>query len=209
LANKPAAAAISATSIGSSSEANSLVSIEPVKSRESIIDLLDRIKENFDFMETIGKIPDTGSEESFNIISNYPEEDFTALYGSVSYSSKEERVSSLELHEDESIIWYSEPGKNIRRHHQMCAIIDKTSKEFDEENNLVVYLANLARGFNYRAEEDTDETVATREKICLTVAEWEIIKMEGNGGGGIPLDSDRRVLMGYQYALHYQNKHLL
>jgi hypothetical protein len=143
-----------------------------VESRESIIDLLNRIKENFDFMETTGKIPDTGSEESFNIISNYPEEDFTTLYGSVSYSSKEERVSSLELHEDEPIIWYSEPGKNIRSHHQMCAIIDETSEEFDKENNLVVNPANLARGFNYRAEEDTDETVATREKICLTVAEW-------------------------------------
>jgi hypothetical protein len=88
-------------------------------------------------METTSKILDTGSDESYDIIKNYSEVDFTACYGSVSYSSKEEWVSILELHEDKPIIWYSEPGKNIQSHHQICAIIDKTSEEFDEENNLV------------------------------------------------------------------------
>jgi hypothetical protein len=52
LANKPIAVATSTTSVGSSSEANSPVSIEPVESRGNIIDLLDGIKEKFDFMET-------------------------------------------------------------------------------------------------------------------------------------------------------------
>jgi hypothetical protein len=90
----------------------------------------------------------------------------------------------------------------------MCAIIDKTSEEFDEEKNLVVNPANLARGFNYRAEANIDETIAA-EKIRLTLAEWEIIKITINGGGGIPPNSNRRVLMGYQYALHCQNKRML
>jgi hypothetical protein len=115
-------------------------------------------------------------------------------------------LSSLELHEDEPIIWYSEPGKNIRNHHEMCAIIDKTSEEFNEENNPVVNPANLARGFNYRAEAKTYETVAARDTICLMVAEWEITKRVVNGGGGILPDLDRRVMMGYQYTLHRQNK---
>jgi hypothetical protein len=111
LANKPATAATLETSVGSSSEANSPVSIKPAESRENIVNLLDGIKENFDFMETTSKIPDIGLEESYNNINNYSEEDFTAYYSSVSYSSEEEWVSSLELHEDEPIIWYLEPGK--------------------------------------------------------------------------------------------------
>jgi hypothetical protein len=90
----------------------------------------------------------------------------------------------------------------------MCAIIDKTSEEFDEENNPVINPANFTRGFNYRAEADTDEAIAL-EKIRLMLAEWEIIKTTVNGGGGISPNSNRRVLMGYQYALHRQNKHLL
>jgi hypothetical protein len=53
LANKPIAAATSTTFVGFSSEANSPVSIEPTKSRGNIIDLIDGIKENFDFMETL------------------------------------------------------------------------------------------------------------------------------------------------------------
>jgi hypothetical protein len=79
----------------------------------------------------------------------------------------------------------------------------------DKENNPVINLGNLASGLKYRAEADTDETVAAREKSRLTSAESEIIKTTINGGGGIPPNSDRRVLMGYQYALHHQNKHLL
>jgi hypothetical protein len=63
--------------------------------------------------------------------------------------------------------------------------------------------------FNYRAEAYTDETIAAREKICLTSAEWDIIKTTINGGGAMLPNSDRRVLMGYQYALHRQNKRLL
>jgi hypothetical protein len=78
----------------------------------------------------------------------------------------------------------------------MCAIINETSEEFDKENNPIINLANLARGFNYRAEADTDETITAREKIRLTLAGWEIIKTAVNGGGGIPPNSDRRVLMG-------------
>jgi hypothetical protein len=61
LSNKPAAAPTSATSIGSSSEENSPVSIKRPESKDSIVDLLDGIKENFDSMETTGKIPDIGS----------------------------------------------------------------------------------------------------------------------------------------------------
>jgi hypothetical protein len=91
----------------------------------------------------------------------------------------------------------------------MCAIIDEASEEFDEENNPVINLANLARGFNYIAEADTNETIAAREKIRLTSATWEIIKTTVNGGGGIPPNSDKRVMMGYHYALHCQNKRML
>jgi hypothetical protein len=46
-----------------------------------MVDQLDGIKENFDFTETTSKIPDTGSEESYDNINNYSEEDFTTRYG--------------------------------------------------------------------------------------------------------------------------------
>jgi hypothetical protein len=61
LSNKPAAAPTSATFVGSSSEENSPVRIKRLKCKDSIVDLLDGIKENFDSMETTGKIPDNGS----------------------------------------------------------------------------------------------------------------------------------------------------
>jgi hypothetical protein len=40
-------------------------------------------------------------------ISNYSEEDFTARYGDVSYSSEDERMSGLKLHDDEQTIFSS------------------------------------------------------------------------------------------------------
>jgi hypothetical protein len=176
LANKPTTAvATSSTSVNSSSEANLSVSIKSVESRGNIVDLLDGIKENFNFIERVRSqtLDQKKATTAATIILKRTSPPVTA----VSPIALKRSGSSSELHEDEMIIWYSEPAKIIRSHYQMCAIINETSEEFDKENNPVVNPANLARGFKYRVEADTDETVAARVKICLTSAGWEIIKI--------------------------------
>jgi hypothetical protein len=51
--------------------------------------------------------------------------------------------------------------------------------------------------------------VADREKVYLLAEEWWMIKAAVNHGAAIPEDSRREVLMGYQYALHQENKQLV
>jgi hypothetical protein len=59
------------------------------------------------------------------------------------------------------------------------------------------------------AEGETKETVAAREKVHLTIAEWETIKEVVNHHTVIPINSTKEVLLGYQYALNQQKKCLL
>jgi hypothetical protein len=95
-ANKTVAATTSKTSVGSSSKANLPVSINRAESKKSIINPLEEIMENFDFKESLDQsLPNIRSEENSDNISNYFEEDFTACYGSVSYSSEDEWMSGL------------------------------------------------------------------------------------------------------------------
>jgi hypothetical protein len=81
-------------------------------------------------------------------------------------------------------------------------IINETSEELDESNNLVINPQNLGRGAKYRGEGDTYETIAARVIVRLSAAKWETIKQAINHGGVLPSDASRNVLMGYQYALH-------
>jgi hypothetical protein len=83
-------------------------------------------------------------------------------------------------------------------------IINNTSEEFDAENNPVINPQNIERGANHRAKGETDFAVAAREKVYLSVAEWQMIKAAINHGAVILANSTREVLMGYQYALHQQ-----
>jgi hypothetical protein len=88
-ASKTVAATTLETSIGSSSEANSSVNIRPVESKKSIVHPLDEIMEKINFKE-LSKLSsqDDGLEENFDYVSNYSEEDFTDVYGGVSYRSE-------------------------------------------------------------------------------------------------------------------------
>jgi phosphoserine phosphatase len=79
LAGKTAIAAASEALVGSSSEVNLPVSINPVK--ESIVEELDEIMEtlNLDLEESSG-YSDTSSDDK---LGNYLEEDFMTCYGNV------------------------------------------------------------------------------------------------------------------------------
>jgi hypothetical protein len=48
-----------------------------------------------------------------------------------------------------------------------------------------------------------------KEKVYVSAVEWRMIISAINHGTGIPTDSQREVLMGYQYALHQHKKKLL
>jgi hypothetical protein len=48
-----------------------------------------------------------------------------------------------------------------------------------------------------------------KEKVYVSAGEWRMIMSAINHGTGILTDSQREVLMGYQYALHQHKKKLL
>jgi predicted solute-binding protein len=48
-----------------------------------------------------------------------------------------------------------------------------------------------------------------KEKVYVSAGEWRMIMSAINHDTGIPADSRREFLMGYQYALHQHKKKLL
>jgi hypothetical protein len=81
-------------------------------------------------------------------------------------------------------------------------IIGDNSKEFDDNNNLVLNPANVTSGANHIAEGDTTDSLATRAKVRLIVDEWKTIKAAVDDGAAIRIDVRKEVLLGYHYALH-------
>jgi hypothetical protein len=191
---KIAIAATSETSVGSSSKVNSPVSIKPTKG--STVEELDEIMENLDLEESLG-YSDMGSDENLDKSSNYSKENFMSCYGNVSGNSEDIWRTRLKLHNDENIIPPSASSHYASNQHQVYVIINDTSKEFDAQNNPIINPQNPARGANHRAEGETESAVATREKVCLSAAEWQMIKAAVNHGAIIPANSTREVVMGY------------
>jgi hypothetical protein len=113
----------------------------------------------------------------------------------------------LELHEDDETILSSFNSK-FDNWYQVLAIVGDNSEEFDENNNPVLNLANINRGANHLAEGETANSLASREKVRLSVEEWNIIKTVVEHGVPIPTDASKNVLLGYHYALRQQSKQL-
>jgi hypothetical protein len=61
--------------------------------------------------------------------------------------------------------------------------------------------ANINRGANHLAEGETTDSLATREKVRLSVDEWRTIKTAVEHGTPIPTNSSKNMLLGYHYAL--------
>jgi hypothetical protein len=68
--------------------------------------------------------------------------------------------------------------------------------------------ANVNRGANYLAEGETADSLATREKVQLSVNEWRAIKTAMEHGMPIPTKAGKNMLLGYHYALRQQSKQL-
>jgi hypothetical protein len=72
----------------------------------------------------------------------------------------------------------------------------------------VLNSANINRGANHLAEGETADSLATREKVRLSVDEWRTIKTAVEHGTPIPTNSSQNMLLGYHYALRQQAKQL-
>jgi hypothetical protein len=153
-----------------------------------------------------GKIVE-GDETMENFDLEMQLEDLMICHDNTSDKSANTWKIGLELHEDDSSIFSSFNSKFDNRY-QVLAIIGDNSEELDENNNPVLNPANVNRGANHLAEGETTDSLATREKILLSIDEWRIIKTAVEHFTPIPTNASNNMLLGYHYALRQQSKQL-
>jgi hypothetical protein len=83
--------------------------------------------------------------------------------------------------------------------HQLCVIITEVAEENDHADNATIHAQVDKSRSNIKKE---------KEKIHISTGEWRIIMSAINHGTEVPANSWRKVLMGYQYALHQHKKKL-
>jgi hypothetical protein len=177
-ANESKTIVMSESSEGSSSEVNSPVSF--VEAEKGKIAKGDETIENFDLEVQL--------------------EDLMIYHDDTSDKSTDTWKTGLELHEEDSLIFSSFNSKFDNRY-QVLAIIGVNSEELDENNNPVLNPANVNRGANYLAEGETVDSLATMEKIRLSVDKWRTIKRAVEHGTPIPTHASKNMLLGYHYSL--------
>jgi hypothetical protein len=177
--------AMTESSEGSSSEVNSPVSF--AEAEEEKIAEGDETMENFDLEVQL--------------------EDLMICHDDTSDKSTNTWKTGSELHEDDSSTFSSFNSK-FDNQYQVLAIIGDNSEELDENNNPVLNPANINRGANYLAEGETADSLATREKVRLSIDEWRTIKTAMEHGTPIPTNASKNMLLGYHYALRQQSKQL-
>jgi hypothetical protein len=133
--------------------------------------------------------------------------DLMICHDDTSDKSTDTWKTGLELHEDDSSVFSSFSIK-FDNWYQVLAIIGDNSEELDENNNPVLNPANVNRGANYLAEGETVDSLATREKVQLSVDEWRIIRTAVEHGTPIQPNASKNMLLGYHYALRQQSKQL-
>jgi hypothetical protein len=148
LASEPEKVAISESSEGSSSEVNSPISLAEAEERK--IAGGDETMENFDLEVQL--------------------KDLMICHDDTSDQSTDTWKTGLELSKDDNSIFSSYNGKLDSRY-QILSITGDNSEELDENNNPVLNPANINRGANHLAEGETTDSLATREKVRLSVNE--------------------------------------
>jgi hypothetical protein len=142
--------AMSESSMGYSSEANSPVSFATTEIAGEKIAELDETMENLDLRDQL--------------------KDLMICHDDASDKSTDTWKTGLELHEDDKIIFSGFNNKFDNRY-QVLTIVGDNSEEFDENNNPVLNPANINRGANHLAEGETVDSLASREKVRLSVEE--------------------------------------
>jgi hypothetical protein len=184
-ASEPEIVAMSESSEGSSSEANSPVSL--VEAKEGKIAGGDKTMKNFDLEVQL--------------------EDLTIYHDDNSDQSIDSWKTGLELSEDDNSI-FSNHNSKLDNRYQILAIAEDNSEELDDNNNPVLNPANINRGANHLAEGETADSLATRVKVQLSEEEWRTINTAVEHGTPIPTNSSQNMLLGYHYALRQQAKQL-
>jgi hypothetical protein len=136
--------AMSKSLVGSSSEANSLVSFATIEITGGKIAEVDETLENLDLGDQL--------------------KDLVICHDDTSDKSTDTWKTGLELHEDDESIFSSFNSK-FDNQYQVLAIVGDNSEELDENNNPVLNPANINRGANHLAEGETADSLASREKV--------------------------------------------
>jgi hypothetical protein len=136
--------AMSESSVGSSSEANSPVSFATAEIVGQKIEELDETMENLNLGDQL--------------------EDLMICYDDASDKSTDTWKTGLKLHEDDETIFSSFNSKFDNRY-QVLAIVGDNSEEFNDNNNPVLNPANVNSGANHLAEGETTDSLASREKV--------------------------------------------
>jgi hypothetical protein len=101
---------------------------------------------------------------------------------------------------DKSRDFTSRSSSVSRSVHQLCVVITEAT---EEENN---HVGN--EEVDMQVDKLRSNGKKEKEKVHVSVGEWRMIMTAINHGIGVPADSRREVLMGYQYALHQRRKKL-
>jgi hypothetical protein len=136
--------AMSESSVGSSSEANSSVSFATTEIAGEKIAEVDETMENLDLGDQL--------------------EDLMICRDDTSDKSTDTWKIGLELHEDDESI-FSSFNKKFDNRYQVLAIVGDNSEELDENNNPVLNPTNVNKGANHLAEGKTTDSLASREKV--------------------------------------------
>jgi hypothetical protein len=83
--------------------------------------------------------------------------------------------------------------------HHLCVIITEAAEEDNRKGNKEV---------DMQVDKPRSNNKKKKEKIHVSTGEWRIIMSAINHGTEVPADSRRKVLMGYQYALHQRRNKL-
>jgi hypothetical protein len=91
----------------------------------------------------------------------------------------------------------TQSGGVSRNIHQLCVIITEAVEENDHADNAAI---------DVQVDKSRSNSKKEKEKIHVSTGEWRIIMSAINHGIEVPANSRRKVLMGYQYALHQHKK---
>jgi hypothetical protein len=184
-ASEPEIVAMSESLEGSSSKVNSPVSLAEAEE---------------------GKIAE-GDETMKNFNLEVQLKDLMICHDDTSDQSTDTWKTGFELSEDDNSIFSSYNSKLDNRY-QILTITGDNSEELDENNNPVLNPANINKGANHLAEGETADSLATREKVRLSVDEWRTIKTTVEHDMPIPTNYSKNMILGYHYALRQQAKQL-
>jgi hypothetical protein len=149
---------------------------------------------------SVGSSGEANSPVSFTMIENIIEE-FDEIMGNLDLKEISGHSDSSEnFGRSIAADFTTRSGGVSSNVHQVCLIITESGEDDDDVNTMIVNTQDGNPRISNRKE---------KEKIHVSAREWRSIMSTINHGTGIPVDSRREVLMGYQYTLHQHKNKLL